>query len=74
MARTQEHKPALAEQQLCPQLLFLFAAMTPALVSGKPAPVSLAVQSMALIERQTSIKREHYSAVTAMPSSASPIP
>lgn len=74
VARTQEHKPALAEQQLCPQLLFLFSAFTPTLVSGKPAPVSLVAQSMVLIQRQTSIKREHYSAVTAMPSSAFPIP
>lgn len=61
----QEHKPALAEQQLCPRLLFLFVAITPTLVSGKLAPVSLAVQTMALIQKQTSIKREHYSAVTA---------
>jgi len=68
----QEDKLAPAEQQLGPRLLFLFAAITPTPVSGKPAPVSPAAQSMALIERQTSIKREHYSAVTATPSSALP--
>lgn len=74
VAKMQEHKPALAEQQLCPRLLFLFVAITPTLVSGKLAPVSLAVQTMALIQKQTSIKREHYSAVTATLSSAFPIP
>lgn len=72
VTRTQQ-QPSLAEQQLCPRLLFLCSAITPALVSGKPAPVSLAVQSMALIQRQTPIKREHYSAVTATSSSAFPI-
>lgn len=74
VVRAQEHKPALAEQQLCPQLLFLFTAITPSLVSGKPVPVSLAYQSTALIQRLTSVKRQHYSAVTAMPSSAFPFP
>lgn len=73
MTRTQQHQPSLAEQQLCPRLLFLCSAITPALVSDKPAPVSLAVQSVALMQRQTSTKREHYSAVTATSSSAFPI-
>lgn len=56
VTRTQ-HQPSLAVQQLCPRLLFLCSAITPALVPGKPAPVSLAVQSVAPNSKQTSIKR-----------------
>lgn len=52
----QEHKSALAEQQLSPQILFLFAAIAPTPVSGKPAPVSLAVQTMALFKGRLQLK------------------